>query len=47
MGTSAVERLKVLREAKDKGTPPWDAVRRVRDLGLLEVGKEFNVAAGR
>lgn len=38
------ERLKLLRDSKEGGQSPLEAVRRVRNSGLLETGKEFNVA---
>lgn len=38
------ERIGFLREARRQGCPPLTAVHKVRDEGLFEVGKEFNVA---
>lgn len=44
MSSPEGERLELLREAKESGYTPLEAVRRVKDADLLEVGKEFNVA---
>jgi hypothetical protein len=44
MSSPGGERLELLREAKGSGQTLLDAVRRVKDADLREVGKEFNVA---
>lgn len=44
MSSPGGERLELLREAKVSGQTPLEAVRRVKNADLLEVGNEFNVA---